>query len=264
MLDTWKAVEEDRLLEAMLLPARRPLGASWFASPRDHSRPTVEGCLEAQARFAAALVRNEKVRPSSAGSIPWRMIFFESEFRDPREFADAREHPETPGWQRVRALEPSAYDAFLDSLLGEDVSLFFSSVEMDPERKAFWKQYVGAASSSMFFLSPPTLARLEKQFSGADAGVRSVLRRARRLRDGRVDAFALKFGRSVIVEFSETGNALYLYESRVFDEFSNARLRIPDLKRKDLGGRAFNHSKNWTTNLKLELRHYGIQPRRGS
>lgn len=261
MVETWEAVKEDRRLEAMLVPPRRPLGASWFASTVDRSRPMLEKSDEAHARFAASLLRHEQARPSAADGIPWRMILFESEFRDPREFADPRTRPETPGWQRVKKLAPVHYNNFIDTLLNEDVSLFFSAVQMDPARKAFWQRYVSAASATVFFLSRATRDHLRQQFASADDSIRSVLRRARNLRDNRVNAFAMKFGEHVAVEFSETGNAAYLYTTESFEQLTvdDGNLRTSDLKNKALG-LAFSHAGDWEGRLEARLRAVGVFP----
>lgn len=257
--ETWEAVSTDRRLEAMLLPPREQVDSSWFG---EAPRPMFTPSIAAQASFAASLIRGSQLETTFESSSDWRVCFFESPmFRDPREFLDARLNPETDGWRWVKNLDPAAYEIFIDSLLHEDISLFFDVVDMNSDRRTFWLRYVRAASSSVFFLSHGTRSQLEARFEGADASVRAALRRARPLADGNIDAFVLRLRGHVAVEFSQTGNAAYLYDSGTFEKLAASKsVSVSSLKRKDLGGVQLVHNGAWEYRFERELRRNGIQP----
>jgi hypothetical protein len=259
LLASWSALASKVSLEAMLLPSpRRDPTASWFQKA---TRPAVDTCIEAQAIVAAALLRRDGSGHGALNDDAKRTMYFQSTaFRDPREFADARSRPESPGWRNVATIAPQDYAAFIDSLLHEDISLFFGSVQMDVERRDFWLRYVGSASSSLFFLSPATRQRLKAEFSGANDKVKATLKRARSLDDyDGVDAFALRFGGHVVVEFSRTGNAAYLYSESAFEDLVRGkRLRVSSLKDRDRGTQ-LRHASGWEYRFRSALADVGVQ-----
>lgn len=78
-----------------------------------------------------------------------------------------------------------------------------------------------------------------------------------------VSAFCLVFDNYVVVEFSKTGNASYLYERAVFDRAilppSRTRPTLTQLKSKDVG-RQLVHRPGWEDDFEEALANRGIRP----
>ncbi len=82
--------------------------------------------------------------------------------------------------------------------------------------------------------------------------------------DVRVSAFCLVFDNWVAVEFSDTGNASFLYKRADFEReilpASRTRPRIAHLKQKELAAVRLVHRGDWERAFKDALWRSGIQP----
>ena len=122
----------------------------------------------------------------------------------------------------------------------QDIHIFFSTVSMQSERKRFWLRYVPrivysriALSSSLLFNPPPGLEMFIKENRHA------VLKQAE-------CAFIMQIGQFVVVEFSQHGNACYVYKLKnlpfSLDETSYS---THSLKNKELAHMWLTHGAGW-------------------
>ena len=77
--------------------------------------------------------------------------------------------------------------------------------------------------------------------------------------------FLLDFGRVLVIEFSEVGNAAYVYDQTEKDAvvpnfWSEASFQVRDLKRKDAKKHKVNHHAGWERDMRGILARYGIRP----
>jgi len=161
-------------------------------------------------------------------------------------------------------ISDSARDIVIQWLSAEDIQLFFDHVlttRNDPHgRKPFWLRYKGRVKRSRPLLS--TLDESRWQANTATRGKRNF---------GRMDyfcntsAFLLDFGRVIVVEFSQVGNAVYVYEHRdapdLNDSFwSQARFSLSTLKQKDRCIERMTHTPLWQSKMRTLLAQFGIHP----
>ena len=78
-------------------------------------------------------------------------------------------------------------------------------------------------------------------------------------------AFLLDFGRVIVVEFSQVGNAVYVYEHRDVPEldesfWSQARFSLNMLKQKEYCIERMTHSSLWQSKMRTLLAQFGIHP----
>ncbi len=179
---------------------------------------------------------------------------------DPR-LLDPRLPANGPNWV---AISDTAKDIVIQWLSAEDIQLFFDHVlttRNDPHgRKPFWLRYMGKVKRSR-----PLLSALDEgrwQANTATRGKRNF---------GRMDylcntsAFLLDFGRVIVVEFSQVGNAVYVYEHRdvpdLNDAFwSQARFPLSMLKQKDYCVERMTHTPLWQSKMRTLLAQFGIHP----
>ncbi len=246
--ERWEEIKQDVRLEAMLLPrAREVVGSSFDKGGRTQLPAGIPDNPLAQAAAVSALLLPGGGAPLNAGAEALlREIVFRSSFRDPREFRDPRMAPETVGWQHVRALSPKGYEGLLEKLISEDMQVFFEYIETDQDRGRFWQQFLKHICGTGFFLSDETKDRLGRVFSGAHLEMKARLRRTNRLLDQKKgDAFYLMFQNHVVIEFSQKGNAAFVYERSVFErELLKKAMWITNLKKAHYVER-LKHHEGW-------------------
>jgi hypothetical protein len=182
-------------------------------------------------------------------------ILSDSRLLDPRLPANA------PNWLGI---SDSAKDTVIQWLSAEDIQLFFDHVLTkgnDPHgRKPFWLRYKGRVKRSRPLLS--TMDETRWQANAVTRGKRNF---------GRTDyfcntsAFLLDFGRVIVVEFSQVGNAVYVYEHRevpdLNDSFwSQARFSLSALKQKECCVERMTHTPLWQSKMRTLLAQFGIHP----
>ena len=143
-----------------------------------------------------------------------------------------------------------------------DLLFFFNFIiRNDPHhRRDFWLRYIGQAVDASVALSEEDHTRLRAQ-------VRDRLSYSRT--DGATSAFLMRFrGASkdfLCVEFSETGNALYVHDADAFvQRFKSIRrprfnLRM-ELKNTTTLVEKFSHFQIWQYRVQSYLARYGIRP----
>ena len=208
-----------------------------------------------QARVVASVLRSCL---STEGDLQSRILerLLRSSLGDPRV------PPISQGWNEVRAVDSAIFEWFLQSLVKADLSLFFRYAMYEKEREHFWLRYLKQIRGTLVVLSSDKYQDLKLQIGAEESG-KAILGRARRAKSSGVSGFCLFFDRIVAVEFSETGNAAYLYPPEEFSKQILPRLNpvgavTQTLKRKDLPHELLRHTSGWEDKAVEILRRYGI------
>jgi hypothetical protein len=192
------------------------------------------------------------------------------------DFGDPRVNLASEDWDHVRRLAPQAYESFYQGLIKGDLEFFFAEAMSEIDRKEYWLRYTGSIRRTIAVLDDRVYGDLSYRLRQDGGPMLAALRRAKRAGWSRSDglcAFCMVFDEVVAVEFSVTGNALYLYPRAYFDshvaELLDGRTAIPEpgvLKNSETGTK-FTHSTtqgrpNWHGRVDIHLRSYGILPNR--
>jgi hypothetical protein len=144
----------------------------------------------------------------------------------------------------------------------DDLEHFFSMLQdngtPDIRRLNFWLRYIGQISYTRIVLGRSSSFNKTIDFVNF-----------RRINNGRFsmlsgakdtnNAFILKIGQYYIVEFSETGNACYIYsENNMPFPYSKANLDLKDVKNKDFSIKRISHSGDWELSMDLTMNQLGI------
>ena len=251
----WQELEGEPELAAAVLPPLERVGGSWF-----FQTPAVRksGSTAARAMVVGAILH---ALDQAGRDLPDSIVsgLLDSDFGDPRV------PPESPGWRHVRTHAPAAYAKFLENLIREDLTLFFAHAMNDDARRAFWLLYLKAIRRTVCVLGGTTFTSLKSQLAGAKGEVRAALGRVRKFSgSASVSAFCLYFDHVVIVEFSDTGNAAYIYRRSDFDaniepRIASGKIRNEkDLKSKTLRLGDIKHYVGWEHKAHWLLREYGV------
>jgi EH signature protein len=261
---TWESLKRDLVSETMLLPRMPDRKQSWFA---EQPRPArIRGSTVASAIVVATLIRAayaSEVDPVHRSEFTEKLL--SSEFKDPRV------PPESTGWAKTRTYDAPAYLRFLESLISDDLEIFFAHAMTDVRRENFWLRYLSSIRRTVCILDRSAYARLRATLAGADKKMAAALSRAKQFttRGGAssAQAFCLYFDSVVIVEFSETGNAMYIYDRRVFEEqfqadiYSNRCSGHAGLKVQRIAKERLVHTHaNWEAETRAALNRMGISP----
>jgi hypothetical protein len=188
-----------------------------------------------------------------------------------KDLGDPRLPQNGPNWLGI----DEAKGIFIQWLSLADITFFFELVIADAEdvhrRKAFWLNYVEEVKRSWVILNDRDYyrLRLRQRELQRNLGDQTV----GRFRWPSSSAFILDFGRIVVVEFSQTGNAAYVYhaqEAADFIEFWRKYLNYHgDLKRPEKTCSCFipgqnykgkiNHSGAWEYRARQMLVVHGIR-----
>ena len=169
----------------------------------------------------------------------------------------------------MRTLDEPVYLKFLSELISDDLEIFFAYAMTDDRRRRFWLTYLKSIQRTVCILDRTAYARITKHLAGADKKMAAALSRARRFTSkgglGYAQAFCLYFAAIVVVEFSETGNAMYIYDRAVFEKtfqtdiYNNkcsghAKLKAPALARE----RIIHANTGWEADATAALSRMGI------
>ena len=161
--------------------------------------------------------------------------------------------------------DPAAKQRIVSLRARQDLAFFFDFViqdNRDPHgRKSFWLRYVDRVEDSQVALSREDAMRLrtyvDEKYSYAQI-----------VDSTDASAFLMKFrgaGEVIFVEFSRTGNALYIHDSEKFRAETNKSLRsrafslVRDLKHATRLSRV-NHTSRWQSHVSNVLSRLGIRP----
>lgn len=255
-------------LRALLLPAPALSNSVRGVSPArlPIQKAVAHGSLAVQIRAVAALL---------TGRFPAAAALDESTFAalEPlllrSTFGDPRIANVSGAWAKVRTLVPESYDAFLQSLVREDIALFFRYVMREEDRERFWLRYLGSIRRTLCVLDPDAFRSLEQKLAGAEERTRAALGRVVRTPSRQVDgtsAFCLYFDQVVMVEFSNSGNAGYLYDRHIFERdllksIQQGTVTSPaSLKDREKKNFRLVHRGDWQPKMERELMSHRIRP----
>jgi hypothetical protein len=170
------------------------------------------------------------------------------------DFGDARIPPLSEPWARVRAAAPEAFGKFLNRLIGDDLRFFFQIVRGDRDRLNFWEKQLHKLEGAFCVLDPDAFSYVSRSLRASDdpksARALERVKKARRNGTPKVQAFVLLFEGIVVVEFSESGNAAYIFrraefERRVLPQVHDGIHETTDLKRSMAHLERILHNGNW-------------------
>jgi hypothetical protein len=174
---------------------------------------------------------------------------------------DPRLPANSPNWVGIG---DSARDLVIQWLSAEDIQLFFDHVlpsRSDPHgRKPFWMKYKGKVKRSR-----PLLSYLDESRWQSNTVTRAKHNYGRMEYGSDTSAFMLDFGPVMIVEFSKSGNAAYVYGHRdipgLSDGFwSTARFSVRVLKQPGNCIDRISHITQWESKMRRLLAQFGIHP----
>lgn len=180
---------------------------------------------------------------------------------------------------RWGGVSPEARAMVSEWLKAEIIETFFTMLaedgSADPRRMKFWKQYVKSIDHMEFALgsharnsTDPDFVALRKKMTGLTCYLET---------SGANNAFIMKMGNLVVVEFSGMGNALYGYDVRGGLPFDSSKvLRLPtdaknSLKQKSRSVLWESHTdgagswSKWEQNFESILqRDFGVEPQKNT
>lgn len=135
----------------------------------------------------------------------------------------------------------------------------------DEGRLAFWSKYLDQISWTRLIFSSETMSLARRNKAIGDLIAREEGAYARLYGNTELDAFMIQIGEYLIVEFSVTGNAAYVYDQRKlkFDRYKGEYDGgVEDLKYGFHGDRAVRivHVAPWEEKAAGELKRIGIYP----
>jgi hypothetical protein len=172
-----------------------------------------------------------------------------------RDFGDPRTNPVK--WDSVDKFTQQTFIAWLSE---EDLKFFFELIiKRDPHsRKSFWLNYVRSITNSSVIIGDTDRTYHRSELD-------QLRHRGRNFSHGTgIDssAFIMTFGKYVVVEFSEVGNACYVYQTKDFEKLfgsiRTAKIDLRMLKEKQLAIHSQAHYQNWPTALAGVLSTHGI------
>lgn len=173
------------------------------------------------------------------------------------------------GDPRIRAehwlgISDAARQRIIQWISREDILFFFELLIRDREdkhgRKEFWLEYIEHISRSRALVSPLDRSRnavrlQELEDKGRTYGDLSGTQN--------VSAFVLDFGALVVVEFSQVGNACYIYTRENFDrilkEFWSSNVSFGRLKSMNAAHTRITHTRGWQSEARGVLAQHGIR-----
>ncbi|WP_404363323.1 EH signature domain-containing protein [Corallococcus coralloides] len=246
------------LSQAMAFLVDDPLGRSWMPH-RNVDGVAVSAPMEARIAVISKVLECRlagRMAPAVLTRLEERLIARDGVFDDPRHMTL------TQAWQSVRARAPDAFDAFLSALIQQDLEFFFERAMNEQDRRRFWLNYLGSIRRTTCWLASETYDALRARLANLPAEQQAAFRRARRLPRGKISAFVLSFERYVAVEFSDKGNATYVYEHRRLAQMLNGQ---PVEHHNDLKDtqethceKRLTHLPGWELRFEQELLELGI------
>jgi len=168
-----------------------------------------------------------------------------------------------PNW---RDMEAEAQQRFLSWLAKESIIFFFDTIlprnDENRRRADFWLRYHSRMSDFQVAISEHDYWKLTANKSSSPLPLHS------RVSQSSTSAFLMKFkghgGDYVVVEFSETGNAAYIYDRALF-ESTNVNLRTPQFQlnrhlKHDRRLDRILHLGAWESPARRKLAELGIWP----
>jgi hypothetical protein len=168
-----------------------------------------------------------------------------------------------PNW---RDMEIEAQQRFLSWLAKENILFFFNTIlprnDENRRRADFWLRYHKQITDFQVAISEQDFWKLKANRSKGNVPVHS------RVTQGSTSAFLMKFkgygSEYIVAEFSETGNAAYIYDQATF-ESRNVNLRTPQFQlnrhlKHERWPHRILHLGVWESSARRKLAELGIRP----
>jgi hypothetical protein len=225
-------------------------GGAVSSVPVEARVAVVAAALECRARG--------KISAEVRGRLEERFVSRDSVFGDPRL------RTLTEAWTQVRQRAPGAFDDFLAALIQQDLEFFFERAMREQDRRMFWLRYLGSIRRTTCWLDPMTYDELLRKVATLPPEQQAAFRRVRRLSKGRVSAFCLWFESYVVVEFSDTGNAAFVYrhadlEQKLRGTEAESASDLNDGLNGGFATRRLIHGVHWQTRFEQALLDLGIE-----
>lgn len=171
------------------------------------------------------------------------------------DYKDPREYPE-----KWLTFEDSGKNIFMKWLNERDIRVFFDLfIDYDPHRrKDFWLKYAGKVKKTTILKGN----NVQQNFKNKDE-INLLIANGNKFvpLDAPTNAFILEFDNIIAVEFSEAGNACYIYNKESFLQQINYRnnYSIEDLKNKVISMNIVPHHQGWQGKLLGWLAMRGIR-----
>ena len=231
-----------------------------FPAPREDGSPGMER-LNVQVEFVALILASWNLDRRGSQDV------FEKVTRDllKSTFGDPRDARLSEGWIGVREAAPNAFREFAAQLSKDDLIVFFEHAMKAKDRHNFWLRYVGVFVRTGCVLGRQKRADLEQRLRNKPALAASIERAYVYTGNHNISAFYLVFERHVVVEFSDEGNAAYLYDKSFFERELESKIREQKIdESRYLKNRQFGepllHVKDWQRKLGRQLSENGIHP----
>jgi hypothetical protein len=255
-LDSLHEVLADAPLQSAMLPVRRDAPVHALRTVR---RDTP---LQAETVSTLLLIAYRALDDGKADTLE-RLIehVLASDFGDPRTPVPSN------AWMLVRKSRPHEYQRLLARLAEQDLDIFFSHAMKERDRRNFWLRYVGVVERTGCVLDRGLRTKLQAKLA-AIPGMRGAIERTFPFaRASDVQAFFLVFQNHVVVEFSERGNAAYVYSRSYFAEHIEPQLHVnrvsdtSDLKIQSAVVHRLLHQRSWQDAARSWLAENGIHAR---
>ena len=140
-------------------------------------------------------------------------------------------------WDEV---SPTKKKLIIEWLSIQDITLFFNTITMHPDRREFWMKYVDRITYSRIALSQSIL-------NNPPLGMEDFIAQRRYAVLSQAEcAFIMQIGEFVIVEFSRHGNACYIYKRNQLPfELDAAHFSTIKLKDKNIAYERLKHIGGW-------------------
>jgi hypothetical protein len=229
-----RRTEWPELIRKLVGPVHRALLPGPPGGPATGMRTSLNVHAETVAAVIPQIVSGELPEETTG---PLIAELFKSTFGDPRI------PPLTEGWLLVSRGAPESFSQLMRRLLGNDLRLFFRLVHGAEDRLEFWESYLPRLRGTSCLLDAGWFETVRLALIGSsDPAAQSTLARVHKAKQG-PPAFCLFFDDIVVVEFSQVGNAAYIYPRSSFEaEFARAlRTQFGDTT----GLKTPGQSRNW-------------------
>jgi hypothetical protein len=260
-VDLWQTIARHIELEKRLLPHSRD-GFSRFQ--KGITSPTKESSPALLAGFACHFIQACRKRKSPVAEDLLNRLLASAHFGDPRIST------ETQGWRYFKNENPALFQDILSEFVRSDMALFFEHMvtgEAGSQRKAFWLTQLHSILKCIVVCTHSQYTHIRNKLAQVeDPTIKRSLQMVFNIKNQNStssqmpDAFILYFRSVVVVEFSKTGNAAYVYLREEFERyFTLDRLKQLDstISLKTPQGLSeldrITHNNGWQTKTRFDL-----------
>lgn len=242
-----RSIQSDPMTSTRYLPPRevRSQSERFWVTGWEH---IIGAWLDAAAR-----------QPGEAAAVDTMVL--DSELRDP--LSSQAHHVR---WTTLRHSHPTGYAALLTRLSKTDIEFFFQEAQGNDarERGRYWLRFLHSVRQTTSFLSRHDRDAAHAQLLRAPNPHHGLALKRAGFVGGDASVFVLWFDAIVVVEFSKTGNATYVYSRKDFEQLRSVwtSKSAPGgaFKNKHLALTTLSHHSGWQYNFDKELKTHGILP----